>query len=180
MQRILKDYVLCWIDPDISGNDASTQHLLQQLRALVHQLCLFTTIDEGLGFLTEVKNEQVLITMTDCCEERYEQMPWFLNVSSNMHSQSHALLFHFAGELCKDINIGFALSNRCMTRLAGCWVWSKTLKDSILLARRVPRVIYRDDSRKIEILRPDLVSPGNRELFAIECANPRYSTDLIS
>ena len=60
-QRILQNNRLVWVDINIRDDDPDTQHTLEQLRTTVHQIDLFTQIDQCLQFLHEVKNEQVLI-----------------------------------------------------------------------------------------------------------------------
>ena len=60
-QRILQNNRLIWVDVNIREDDAHTKHTLEQLRTTVHQIDLFTQIDQCLQFLHKVKNEQVLI-----------------------------------------------------------------------------------------------------------------------
>jgi len=60
-QRILQNNRLVWVDVNIGDDDPDTQHTLEQLKTIVHQIDLFTQIDQCLQFLDEVKKEQVLI-----------------------------------------------------------------------------------------------------------------------
>ena len=60
-QRILQNNLLIWVDANINHKDTDTQHTLQQLRAVVDHVDLFTQIDQCLPFLSKIKNEQALI-----------------------------------------------------------------------------------------------------------------------
>ena len=61
IQRILQNNRLLWVDSTISQNDVDTRKTLQELRAAVDHVDLFTQIDDCLSILGLANKGQALI-----------------------------------------------------------------------------------------------------------------------
>ena len=64
-KRILQSNLLLWVDANIKQDAKNTQHTLQKLRAVVHDVHLFKRIDDCVSFLNKIKSEQVLVIASE-------------------------------------------------------------------------------------------------------------------
>ena len=59
--RILQNYLLVWIDPNVDESNSDCQHTLQQLRTVVNDVSVFTEPDACVAFLQSVNQEKAFV-----------------------------------------------------------------------------------------------------------------------
>lgn len=61
--RIIQNYLLVWLDEDI--DDRNIDQSINQLKTIVNTVELFDDTDQSIDFITDVKQEQVLMILSD-------------------------------------------------------------------------------------------------------------------
>jgi tetratricopeptide (TPR) repeat protein len=80
-QRIIENYIIIWLDPNLDFSNEKNQELISQLRSIVNTVKTFADINKCVIFLEQIKNEKVFLIISDCfatkiasLEEQYTQL----------------------------------------------------------------------------------------------------------
>ena len=68
--RMIQNFHLLWLDPDIDLSNEDYQHNLVQLRRIVNNVNLFTQRDECIDFLTEVDDKKAFLLVGDAISQQ--------------------------------------------------------------------------------------------------------------
>ena len=68
--RIVQNFLLIWLDANITSADEDSQHTLQKLRSVVNDIHLFTDPDDCVAFLAEVQTEKAFIIVSGSLGEK--------------------------------------------------------------------------------------------------------------
>jgi tetratricopeptide (TPR) repeat protein len=63
-RRVAQNFRLIWLDTNIDESDDGCRHSIAQLRRFVTTIDTFTDVDQCIDFLTEIKQEKVLMIMS--------------------------------------------------------------------------------------------------------------------
>ncbi len=77
--RIVKEYMIVWIDSNINKFDKDDRHSIAQLRSIVNTVETFVDVEECIPFLNVNKNEKVFLIISGALGQlhafRFERMP---------------------------------------------------------------------------------------------------------
>ena len=68
--RIVQNFLLIWLDANITSSNEDSQHTLQKLRSVVNDIHLFTDPDECVAFLAEVQTEKAFVIVSGSLGEK--------------------------------------------------------------------------------------------------------------
>ena len=63
-RRIVQNYLLVWLDANVTTSNEDSQHTLQQLRSVVNEINLFIEPEECISFLEGIKLEKVFLIVS--------------------------------------------------------------------------------------------------------------------
>jgi tetratricopeptide (TPR) repeat protein len=63
-QRILQNFLLIWLDPNIDESKDDCQKILQQFRSIINTIYIFTTSDQCIHFLQKIDHEKVFMVVS--------------------------------------------------------------------------------------------------------------------
>ena len=63
-RRIVENYLLVWLDANVTTSNEDSQHTLQQLRSVVNEVNLFTEPEECMNFLEGIELEKVFLIVS--------------------------------------------------------------------------------------------------------------------
>jgi hypothetical protein len=69
-RRILQNFLLIWLDANIDESNEDSHHALTQLQQIVSAINTFTTDDQCINFLTQVKDEKAFMIVSDAFSQR--------------------------------------------------------------------------------------------------------------
>ena len=69
-RRIVQNFLLIWLDANITSSDEDSQHTLQKLRSVVNDIHLFTDPDDCVACLAEVQTEKAFVIVSGSLGEK--------------------------------------------------------------------------------------------------------------
>jgi tetratricopeptide (TPR) repeat protein len=60
-RRIIQNYLLIWLDPNINEFDNDCQYTLEQFRSIVNDINIFSDVNQCIDFLTDIDNANVFM-----------------------------------------------------------------------------------------------------------------------
>jgi hypothetical protein len=64
-RRIITNFVVIWLDPDINESDGDYQNSITHLQRIIYSVHIFTDADTCVDFLSEIKKEKVFMIVSD-------------------------------------------------------------------------------------------------------------------